>query len=203
MRLLVDTDAFCKLAVGGVLDEAVGIFGVDLTECRRLPALPHMLRRGRLRKLLGDAVSDGLLPRAESVPVLPSPSTRWLDKLASIHGIDPGEAQLFALGAQEGLIVVSGDKRALRGLKDVDEVRDALAGRIVVLEALLIRLCDEHGVDVVRERIGPLASTDKMVAMCFSPGNHDPVGALMSYYNSLVTELDPLELWNPRPQDDP
>ena len=203
MRLLVDTDAFCKLAVGGVLDEAVGIFGVGLTECRRLPALPHMLRRGRLRKLLGDAVSDGLLPRAEAVPILPSPCTRWLDKLASIHGIDPGEAQLFALGAQEGLIVVSGDKRALRGLKDVDEVRDALAGRIVVLEALLIRLCDEQGVDVVRERIGRLASTDKMVAMCFSPGNHDPVGALMSYYNSLVTELDPLELWNPRPQDGP
>lgn len=200
MQLLVDTDIFCKLAVGGILDDAVRVFGVELDQCGRLAALPHMLRRGKLRKQLGDAASEALIPRAEAVPVLPTPEPTWLDKLAPVPQIDPGEAQLFALAAQEGLIVVSGDKRALTALKAVAEVRDALAGRIVVLEALLIRLCDVHGSAEVRARIGPMAAVDKMVQVCFSPGNPDPTGALLSYYGSLVRDLAPLELWNPRPE---
>lgn len=93
---------------------------------------------------------------------------------------------------------MSGDKRALRALKDIGGFADALAGRIVVLEAIFISLCDHLGQDEMRRRIQPVRSSDRMLQVCFSDGNQDPREALLSYYNSLVTELDPLVLWDPQ-----
>ena len=199
MRLLIDTDAFCKLAVVGLLADAVELLGADLTtECGRLPALPHMLRRGKLRKHMGDEACDLLVPVAESVPVIGSASSTWLDKLTPIEAIDPGEAQLFAVAAEAGLVVVTGDRRALRALKAVAGFGRALAGRIVVMEAILIALCDSLGAAEVHRRVVPLASRDKMVQVCFSAGTAEPQVALLSYYRATVAELDPLVLWNPR-----
>ena len=40
-RLLVDTDAFCKLGVAGLLTDAIGVLGVTVENCGRLAALPY------------------------------------------------------------------------------------------------------------------------------------------------------------------
>lgn len=197
MRVLLDTDAFCKLGVGGVLRDAVSLLGADLSECGRLPALPYMLRRGRFRKVFGGDACDALIPVANAVPAVIQPSDAWLDRLTPIQAIDPGETQIYAAAAEKALILVSGDKRALRALKDVDGFPDALAGRIVVLEAILIALCDRLGPGEVRRRIQALAASDTMVQVCFSTGNSQPKDALLSYYRYLAAELDPLVLWNP------
>ncbi len=199
MRVLVDTDVFCKLALGGVLHDAIALLGADLSECGRLPALPHMLRRGGLRKAYGPEACDALLPVANEVPVAIQPSDAWLDRLTPFGAIDPGEAQIFAAAAEAGLIVMSGDKRALRVLKDIAGFPDALTGRIVVLEAILLALCDHLGPDEVRQRIHALVTLDKVVQVSFSIGNPDPRVALQSYYTNLAAELVPLVLWNPRP----
>ena len=198
MRLVVDTDAFCKLATGGLFYDAINLLGADLPECGRLPALPFMLRRGRLREVFGPDKCDALIPVADIVPVAVQPSDIWLDRLTPIQAIDPGEAQLFATAAEAGLIVVSGDKRALRALKDVAGFADALASRIVVLEAILLALCDRLGPEDVRQRVQPLATLDKVVQVCFSTANEDPRDALLAYYGSLAAELTPLVLWDPR-----
>ncbi len=198
MKLLVDTDVFCKLQAAGLLSDAAGLLAAGLGDCGRLAALPHMLRRGRLRKQLGGDVCDALIPVAESIPVMPKPSDTWLDLLIPVEGIDVGEAQLFAAAAEANLLVVSGDKRALRALKDVEGFPSALSGRIVVLEAILLALCDQLGADAVRERLAPVAAADKMIQGCFSIGNAAPREALISYYESLAAELAPLVLWDPR-----
>ncbi len=198
MRLLIDTDAFCKLELAGMLRDAVGLLGTSLPECARLPALPYMLRKGRLRKVFGPDACDGLIPLADELPVIVEPGDAWLDKLRPVQAIDPGEALLLAAAAETGMVVLSGDKRALRALKDVEDSSDALAGRIVVMEAILLSLCDHLGPDEVRRRVEPLVAIDKMVQVCFSIGNPDPRAALLSYYDRLATELDPLLLWHPR-----
>lgn len=197
MSLLIDTDAFCILAAGQLLDDAVGLFGTDLSGCARLPALPHMLRRGQLRKKYGNLVSDQLIPIADSIPVIDQPEAQWLDRLTQVQNIDPGEAQLFALAAEKRLAVITGDKRALRALKDVPGFAGALADRIVVLEAILIALCARLGPTVVSAQVQPLITHDSMIRVCFSPSNPDPKDALLSYYQNLVTELNPLVLWHP------
>jgi hypothetical protein len=200
MRLLVDTDAFCKLAVGGVLEDAVSLLGANLYEdCGRLPALPHMLRRGRLRRTYGAEVCDSLSNMTNSVAVIVQPADTWLDRLTHLEDIDPGEAQIFAAAAEHGMIVVSGDKRALRTLKNVADFASVLHGRIVVLEAALLALCNHLGPDEVRRRIQPLIAHDQVVKVCFSNPGSDPRDGLRSYFDNLVAELAPLVLWSPLP----
>lgn len=200
MQLLVDSDAFCKLGIAGLLGNAASLFGMDLTNCRRLPALPHMLRRGRLRNLYGATYCDGLLSTVEAVPPLPRPGDLWLDRLAHVPAIDPGEALLFASAAECSHLVLTGDKRALRALVTVPGFPEALSGRIVVLEAVLLGLCDRHGSELIRQRVEPLAASDTVIEVCFSSGNPDPQVAILSYFTALATEVAPLALWNPRPE---
>jgi len=79
--LLFDSDAFCKLGIAGLLEEIPPTFGIAANDAGCLPALPHMLRRGKLRKTFGDADCDKLIPAAEQLAVDLSPSAAWLDKL--------------------------------------------------------------------------------------------------------------------------
>lgn len=199
MKLLVDTDAFCKLGVASLLKDAVGLLGAELRECGRLAALPYMLRRGKLQKQFGAEACERLVPIAEEMPLIPQASDVWLEQLTQVQGIDPGEAQMLASAAETGLVVVSGDKRALRALKCIESFVNALDGRIVVLDALLIALCDHLGTEQVRSRIPAMAAADKTLKVCFSAGNDDPRGALLSYQDSLMADLNPLKLWSPRP----
>lgn len=198
MKILVDSDAFCKLAAGGLLDDAIRLLGADLSECGRLPALPYMLRRGRLRRVFGAEICDRLISIVNVVPVVPPPSEEWLDELIRIDTIDPGEAQIFAAAAEHGMFVVSGDKRALRALKDVEGFPPALAGRIILVEAILIALCEDLGSDEVRRRVQPLIGLDQLVQICFSNPGTNPIEGLRSYFNNLTDELVPLILWEPR-----
>ena len=135
------------------------------------------------------------------MPVAIQPSDAWLDRLTPFGAIDPGEAQIFAAAAEAGLIILSDDKRALRVLKDVAGFPGALTGRIVVLEAILLALCEHLGPNKVRRRIQALLALDTMVQVSFSTGNPDPRNALQSYFVSLVAELDPLVLWSPPPRE--
>jgi len=199
MKLLVDTDAFCKLAVAGVLEDAVRLLGAELSDCGRLPALPHMLRRGRLRKKYGTEACDYLLPLAESLrPILETPGV-WLDRLTAIEAIDPGEAQLFDVAAEHDMVVLTGDKRALLVAKDVAGFPTALAGRIVVLEAILLALCDSIGVNELRRRVQPLLALDLVASICFSGAVSDPRVGLQSYFESVAAGVAPLVLWAPPP----
>jgi hypothetical protein len=199
LPLLIDTDAYCKLAMAGIIDEALNLLGSDRPHCSRLPALPHMLRRGRLRKKLGDAICDSLIPIAESLPIVGHASSEWLDRLAHISAIDPGEAQLFAVAAENRITVLSGDKRAIQVLKNVPEFAEHLGSRIVVLEAALLGVCRVHGTNLVEMRIGPLKMHDTMVNIVFSPGNPDIEAALESYLNHAAAEAAPIDLWRPPP----
>lgn len=198
MRLLIDTDAFCKLGTANLLTDAVAMFGAELRECGRLPALPYMLRRGSLPHSYGKTTCTRLIPVAESMPGISEPSGPWLERLTPIRDIDPGEAILFAAAADVGLPVISGDLRALRALKDVKGFPDALTGRVVVLEALLIELHRGLGPESLRARLEPLLERDKVVGVCFSPENRHPEEGLQSYFQARTVELAPLVLWEPR-----
>ncbi len=196
-QLLVDTDAYCKLGVAGLFSNARAVLGVRVEECGRLAALPYMLRRGGLRKKFGGDASDELATLAETIPLAAQASDGWLDPLTTVPVIDPGEAQLLAASAEHGLLVLTGDKRGLCGIKDIPGYAEALDGRIVVLEAILAELCIQLGEDVIRSRIRPVTEVDIAVRVCFSDPGSSPVGALQSYNEQLAVDLEPLSLWKP------
>lgn len=106
MRVLLDTDAFCKLASADLLEPSLEILGCQLSDCARLRALPYMLGRGRLHEQYGDEASAALVLAAEKVPIMSPPGDEWLDRLAQVEAIDPGEAQIFAKAAEGGQMVI-------------------------------------------------------------------------------------------------
>ena len=198
IKILVDTDIFCKLGVAGLLRDVLNIFRATPQQCGRLRALPHMLKKGRLPKRYGMPACETLRPIAESMSIMPTPGDMWLDKLIGVEAIDVGEAQLLAAAAESETILLTGDKRALQALKGLIDFTQVLSGKIVVLEAVLLTLCHQIGTEEVRRRIVPLAALDKVVEICFSKKNHDPPQGLQSYFRQLAGDLMPLILWQPK-----
>ena len=197
MRLLLDTDAFCKLGAGGQLQSVAAIVGVSWAECLRLPALPQMLRRGSLARRLGAGLCAQLLPLAEGIGAVSVAPAAYVDQLSGLTAVDPGEAQLLAHVAVSGDLLLTGDKRALRAVKDVPGLIAPLAGKIVLPEAILLALCIQRGDDQIRTAMAPALALDTMLRTCFSAGNPTPRDGLASYFRSAVHDLDPLVLWSP------
>ncbi len=200
-RLLVDSDVFAKLGIAGLLAPLLELLGIDLAECGRLPALPHMLRRGGLPALYGKDTCERLAATADRMGVIPAPSTSWLARLAGVSQIDPGEAQLFSSAAEYGLMIVTGDKRSVIAMAQVEGFPAALADKVVSMEAVLLALCERLGPETVRAAVAPLVAIqdkkEKTVGVCFSTGNPDPVAALHSYFEDLKRKVEPLVLWRP------
>ena len=203
--LLIDTDAFCKLAICGLLEASARALGEPLADCRRLPALPHMLSRGQLHRRYGPTLCLDVKSQSAAIPPVPSPSGTWLDTLSAVTDIDPGEAQLFAVAIENDAKVLSGDKRAMKAVCSVPAAAHALQGRIVPVEQVLRQLCNDLGVDAVRTAVAPAMMFDSMISVCFSPDNSDPASALDSYLRDLCLLVDPTILWPParktRPTD--
>lgn len=195
LRLLIDTDAYCKLGVASLLGDAVGIFGASIQECGRLPALPYMLRRGRLRSILGEGPSDHLAELASTMPIALQPSNRWLETLTSVDAVDPGEAQLMAVSAEYGALMITGDKRAACAIRDIPVLSEALNGRLIVLEAILIELYNQLGDRALRARIEPLMHIDTAVRSCFL--SSVPLAGLLSYFTEITDQTSPLRIWRP------
>lgn len=199
MRLLVDTDIFCKLGIADLLDEALGEFEATRADCLRLPALPYMLRRGSLVRRFGQDQCARLQELASTLAPLGTPSDEWLSVLVEVHAVDAGEAQLLATAAGGRAILFSGDKRALRAVAGIPGIHEPLRGRVVVLEALLLALCQRYGADRIRGSVASLTAYDHAIRICFSATNPDPATALRSYFDHLSAEVAPLELWQPPP----
>ena len=194
-QLLVDTDAFCKLAAADLLDEVLALLGVRRDQCAVLPALPHMLGKGPLRRRYGNAAADGLRRLSGEFPVAPGASEEWLDLLAAVPSIDPGEAQLFALAAEHRIRVLTGDKRALEALAKVSPIHAHIEGRIVSLEAVLAGLTKEKPEVELRPKGLILGQYDQMARAVFASKGSDLGEALNSYTRDLESKVKPLVLW--------
>ena len=195
--LLIDSDAFCKLGVSGLLYDSLGVLGVPIPQCRILPALPHMLRKGRLRNSLGEELADYMSRQVEAFSQADEPNIEWLESLIHLPELDSGEARLMALAAERGHLLVTGDKRAMRSLGHLPEYVSALDGSVIALEALVAQMCMTLGEETIRLRIHPTTLIDKIIAICFSPSNPHPLEGLKSYLSDLQASVAPLRLWEP------
>lgn len=196
-KLLIDSDAFCKLAAANLLNELLGLLKIDKTQCARLPSLLPMLRRGRLRQKLGDAVADALHPIAAQIAMMDEPSGKWLDLLVEHPAIDVGEAQIYALAAEHGLRVLTGDKRSLVELSKLPIFRDRLGGCVVSLEAVLLGLSGTMSEVELRARGSILAKYDSMARAIFRSAGSPLAEGAESYLRDLERSTDPMRLWRP------
>lgn len=172
--LLVDSDAFTLLAAADLLEPLAASLAIDPAGIRRLPALPHQLDRGRRLRKQYDA---GAIARARAacerypaVPGIPAELDR-LARLNQVSHLDEGEALLFALLCEHpSWLLTTGDKRAVIALgtaAGLQDVRDQLRGRVLPLEAALIRLVHHLGADAVGRRLRPLGAAYTTLEILF------------------------------------
>lgn len=197
MRLLVDSDIFCKLVAAGLFEDAAKLVGGDAPTVECLAALPHMLRKGRLRKQLGDEAADSMLKIAEALPVVPAPPSQMASLLTGRDDVDPGEVHLLSVAANEDVLLLTGDKRALKAVSSEPFIVSKLTGKVVSFEAILLALVHSKGDAFVRKRLRERLSTEKMVVSCFSDGNPSSASCLESYFKDLRQTVQPLILWAP------
>jgi len=108
----------------------------------------------------------------------PLPQVRRAETMAGFTilgaGMDPGEAVLFAV-AQENpaSTVVTGDKRALKVLGSLGKehpIRQALGGRILCFEQILMRYEERFGYERLREACCRGMQADGMLRLAFTSG---------------------------------
>lgn len=150
--LLIDTDMLVLLGGSGTLGEVLQSLDFKPEQSRRLAAATQQFQRGRVFK---DTYTATVLQAAVRTAYTIAPLTERpansavLDALARVSNIDLGEAELLALLAEhDGYYLTTGDNRALVALatrKEVAELRQRVAGRLICLESVLKLLVDRNG----------------------------------------------------------
>jgi hypothetical protein len=179
-RLLVDNDVLLKLAHWGLLDELTAVFGLGWSEISAPHSLMHRAARADRKIFRNPGAAADLARRlVQCRPLSAFDHGTTVEAMQDVNGLDAGEILLIAeLAHDPTAVLVTGDKRALKALEDpkLIFIRPVIAGRIVCLEQLLLRLVDLYGVDAV------VAATDRdrdadIAVRCAAGTRRPPVGA--------------------------
>ncbi len=176
---LIDNDVFYKLTCCALLDETLSY--LKLSRHQVLDSAPHVIRKTTFKRDKGygydlPEVQNRLaeaFDRAARIPEMPTDYT-LLAKIASVPGIDSGEALLLCNAIETGsALLISGDKRFYSSLAKNRELMDicaSLEGRLICLEHLMLCLFDACQFPYVRQRVAPARRCDTVLRVAFSRG---------------------------------
>lgn len=204
MQLAVDTDAFCKLAGFDLLEPALAALGLGLADCGRLPRLVRQLERAAWLDTVPDLARARLRAIAAALPVATPRDGGWIDRIASSGcALDAGEAALLAVVADgDAVLLMTGDKRALRALASFPELAAVLRGRVVLVEqAALLAIGALGDAEVERRVVGnPFERLDRVLASCLRASDRSQ--ALRQYVVDVEREAPAGVLWKPAGERD-
>ncbi|MDD5247562.1 MAG: hypothetical protein PHY45_01155 [Rhodocyclaceae bacterium] len=192
MTLFIDNDALLKLANYDLLDTALTMFGIRPDDIHVLATAKYALlpAKDRLRHCKTDESANRLETFLSKASKLNAEcvDSEVLDALSAKPGIDPGEALMLAMATSDSdSYIVTGDKRALEALHDgkaLDEVRSALAGRLLSLELLFLFLV-EGDFERVQACVRGQPGVDKALTNAFgvsAPASSESVRAALNSY---------------------
>lgn len=203
-QLLIDNDIFIILAGANLLTPAVSLLGFELTSIRHLKALPYMIRGRKRRNEFSATVIERVVQACKDTPVLTeNPSISFEQELTDVVNIDAGEAVLYALLAEHPFyLLTSNDKRAMRTLvteKSLQHIQASIAGRVVCLETLMLKMVEHYGVEEIGTKLAPVLSNNQVLRIAFSPGciakPEECFWALHRHENKLKREVGKDFLW--------
>ena len=194
--ILIDNDVLLKLARYGLLDEAIALFKCTPTDVRVLATAKYRLLPANNR--LRFCEDEESATRLEAFLKTSNPldaglaDPDLLDILNAVPNIDPGEALLFAVGANNrDTLVITGDKRSLATLCSHDSVADvskALAGRVVSMEVLFSMLT-EYQFPLIQERVRDKPNVDITLRIVFGVTVPADFESVKKGFNSYISDL--------------
>jgi hypothetical protein len=201
-----DNDILYKGAWYGLLHELLGV----------IPCLPqHTLVLGQARFVVGKRIER---QQKKGLPGATEARARFVELLATLSLVEPssaeqsvaadlensaqqlglpldaGESLLCAVVIQRGLAhFVTGDKRAIAALETLSRERAelaAVAGRLLCLEQLFVRLLSVVDAKAIKRAVCQSAHVDQALANCFSCSSPEvsperSIEGLASYIDAL------------------
>ena len=192
----LDNDITYKLVAFQLFDEAIATLQIDKNSLQVLPTAKFFFQRKQKKK--GATPDEFLAAVIELVSScdaviadVDDAVTEELNQLRQVEGIDEGEAALIvATRSQTDFLLLSGDKRCMRGLARIPEqIYKRLCGRVICLEQIILKLIEVKGFVFVRDRVLPMVSCDKSLQICFgvssSATEENVIVGLNSYINDI------------------
>lgn len=159
MPLLIDVDAFSKLAHWRILPELPTLTGEQWSTLSTLGSLVFRAQRASVKpdlKLFQTTMAaQAAVSALSKMACLPDVEPRDLSAFQDVVDIDAGEAVLLAaMSRNQNLRLLTGDKRALRSLSRADHgLRSQYTGRVILLEQVILCALELYGIHWLRERI--------------------------------------------------
>ena len=170
-RLLIDNDVLIKLAHWGLLASLPKAFGLQWSDAATLESIKFRAMRADAKLFRTEDIARVLSAQLAHAAELPAPRPEDLSLLQDIVGLDAGEVELIAAClATSDAIFITGDKRALRALAqpELAAIAEQLAGRIVCLEQVLMRIADAGEAQFMIDGIAPHRDLDTAIRCIIS-----------------------------------
>lgn len=187
MILLTDNDILVKLSQCDLVSEALEVFHCLHRELFILDTAKYSLFLGNpdkcISKRVGNSAAyDRLCEFVGGCSELGAAieDLDFLDEIALMENIDPGEQQLLLhahsyYSSGHDFYLATGDRKALEGIKNSGSQRahDILRQRVECLESLFIRMLHCHGFDCINSKVSSWSTVtgrfDKVLNMAFGP----------------------------------
>jgi hypothetical protein len=196
---LVDNDIIYKLAMCNLLDDTLAALDLARTDAYVLPTAKYKFGIARRRSGTGEQrygaevfarIRDFLASVREIDLTGPSEE---LQLLASIDGIDAGEAILFSATVEfDQYLLATGAKTSLRALALAPiclPIAQRVRGHVICLEQIVKYLIQYLGFSYVKAMVVPARACNTALSAAFGSGwdatEPNAVGALDSYINEL------------------
>lgn len=199
LLLFLDNDILLKIGSLGFLEDLKNLFNTDISSIYILPSAKFYISNNKeLRHKYSESTLEEIVSILENYNLIPD---KFIDdmryqSLANIDKIDSGERVLFSINPSiKEFLILTGDKNSIIHLakqKSIEDIISSLAGKIICLEYVMIKLLDLHGIDFIQRRIKERNfGGDKTLNLVFDQPNINLERAkegLTSYYNNLFTQ---------------
>jgi hypothetical protein len=201
---LADNDIIHKLAACDLLDDVLAALSLTRIDVYVLPTAKYKFRITPRRaahgeRLYGAEVFARIRDFLPSVREINVPGlSEELQLLASVDGIDPGEAVLFAATAQfDQYLLATGDKNSFRALASTSVCRpiaQRLCGHVICFEQIVKRVIQHCGFSYVQDKVIPARACDTALRVAFALGSDATEASVLSILDSYINELHSLSI---------
>jgi hypothetical protein len=191
-RLLIDSDVFVTLAGSDLLFRTLELLGFTPVQARRLDPLPHMLaKRPMVNVYSTDVRQRAQIACGQVQGLREKPKNRSVESRL-LEVADIGEALLYAIATESpNALLASGDKAAMRAICSdpaLQDVHDAVAGRVICFETLMRMLVHADGVGAVAAGFRAITH-HKTIQVVFSEVNSRDQIQCLAAIDSYLREL--------------
>ncbi len=203
MLLFLDNDIILKLGALGLLKDLEKLFNTDASSIYILPTAKHYISNNKnLRIKYSEELLQDILTLIKNYQDIPAEfiNDETYLSLTDIDRIDSGERLLFSINpGDKDFLILTGDKNAIIQLSNqpnIDNIKAELAGKIVCLEYIFLKLSEINSFDLIQSQMkGKDFGSDKTLELVFNQSNLTIEKAregLVSYYNDLKKQTDDL-----------